>query len=330
MKKIIAILFFLCCCSHIYAQGFIIDFPKKPDDFTINFLSVINDAGVNFIHLKGKPVSTKDTIHLASKIFQVKVKLPGSTNGRLVTDSTLYLEYFFGDYTAMEDAFGAFDKLNDKVSKALYKHTLLKDYHLDTAGTVVRLQKLAYCINRGFYHYNISMQIIRLLHNGKFRVMLQVYNGKPQFYYRILRNEPIGSFIMINSLKANLATIQNEYISGCPATVPPFTCLGKKVVNDTTIVSYQKKGFDDYPNARTEFDVYMSNIRVSLGSEFVFYSLPCPSKGPVFKRWAFVNINDIENYKRKTVILSLLQLPTLIPTSTGYSKLYAIQLDFAY
>ncbi len=330
MKKIILIFFFSSYCCHISAQGFYIDLPKKPDDFTLNFLSIMNDAGANFLHLKGKPISTKDTIHLASKIFQSKIKLPGSTNGRLVTDSTIYMEYFFGDFTTIEDAFDAYDKLNNKVSKAIYKRTFIKDFHLDTNGTVVRLQKMAYCINRGFYHYNISMQIIRLLHNGKFRLMLQVYNGKPQFYYRIIRNEPIGSFIMINSLKINLASIQNEYSSGCPENVPPFRCLGKKVVNDSIFVTYQKSGFDDYPNARTEFDVYMSNLRVSLGSEYVFYSVPCPAKGPVFKRWAFVNINDLENYKRKTVLLSLLELPNPTLNERGFNKEYAIQLDFTY
>ena len=316
----IVIFFFSCYCYPVYAQGFYIDFPKKPDDFTFNFLSIINDAGNNFSHLKGKQVTTKDTIHLASKIFQSKVKLSGSTNSRLVTDSTLYMEFFFGDYETMEAAFDAYDKLHSKVAKAIYKRTFVKDYHLDTNGTVVRLEKIAYCINRGFYHYNISLQIIRLLHNGQFRLMLQIYNGKPQFYYRILRNEPIGSFLMVNSLKTNLSAIQNENITGCPAEVPPFKCIGKTVVNDTTFVTYQKKGFDDYINPRSEYDVYMSNIRVSLGSEFVFYSVPCPSKGPVFKRWAFVNVNDLENYKRKTVLLSLVELPTQTMTEKGFKK----------
>ncbi|MBC7720375.1 MAG: hypothetical protein H7068_00020 [Pedobacter sp.] len=330
MKKIILIFFFSAYYCHTTAQGFYIDLPKKPDDFTVNFLSIMNDAGANFSHLKGKAVITKDTIHLASKIFQTKIKLPGSTNGRLVTDSTIYMEYFFGDFATIEDASDAYNKLNNKVSKAIYKRTFIKDFHLDTNGTVVRLQKMAYCINRGFYHYNMSMQIIRLLHNGKFRLMLQIYNGKPQFYYRIVRNEPIGSFIMINSLKTNLSSIQNENSSGCPENVPPFRCLGKNVKNDSTFVTYQKSGFDDYPNARTEFDVYMSNLRVSLGCEYVFYSLPCPAKGPVFKRWAFVNINDLENYKRKTVLLSLLELPNPTLNERGFNREYAIQLDFTY
>ena len=71
-------------------------------------------------------------------------------------------------------------------------------------------------------------------------------------------------------------------------------------------------------------------LGVSLGSEFVFYSVPCPSKGPVFKRWAFVNVNDLENYKRKTVLLSLVELPTQTMTEKGFKKEYAVQLDFAY
>jgi hypothetical protein len=248
----------------------------------------------------------------------------------LVIDSTIYTEYFFGDFETMAAAFEAYDTLQQHVATAIDNRTFIKDYHVDTNGTVVRLEKIAYCSNRGFYHYNIALQIIRLLHNNKFRVLLQIYNGKPQFYYRIMKNEPISSFNMINVIRTNLAALQNQSIAGCPITVPPFRCLGKRLFHDTLFITYQKQDFDDYLTARTEFDVYMSNIRVSLSSQYVFYSVPCPSEGPVFKRWAFIHINDLENYKRKTVLLSLVAMPDLVMTEKGMKTAFAIQLDFAY
>ena len=330
MRKLIAIFFFSTCCYQTFAQGFTIPLPPKPTAFTSKFLTIINDASNDFKKLKGKQIYKKDTIHLASTIYNVTKQIPNSTNGRLVTDSTIYIEYFFGDFTTMAAAFEAYDTLQQHVVTAVDNRALIKDYHVDTNGTVVRLRKIGYAINRGFYHYNIALQIIRLLHNNQFRVLLQIYNGKPQFYYRIMKNEPIGSFNMINAIRTNLAALQNQSITGCPITIPPFRCLGKRLLLDTLFISYLKPDFDDYPTARTEFDVYMSNIRVSLGSQYVFYSVPCPSEGPVFKRWAFIHINDLETYKRKTVLLSLVAMPDLVMTEKGMKTAFAIQLDFAY
>ncbi len=330
MKKLGLILFFYCCYCQIFAQGFTIEIPSKTDAFTNTFLNVLNAAGNDFKQLKGKQINQKDTIHLASKTFTTNIAIKGSTYGRIVTDSTIYAEYYFGDFEVMQEAFDAYDSLQNNVAKAIDDRTFIKDYHLDTNGSVVRLEKLAYCTNRGFYHFNIALQIIRLLYNGKFRVLLQIYNGKPQFYYRIMKNEPIGSFNMVNVLRNNLDALQGKDVTTCPVTIPAFTCLGKKLINDTIFISYQKQNFDDYYTVHTEFDVYLSTIRTSLKSEYVFYSVPCPSEGPIFKRWAFVNINDIENYKRKTILLSLVALPEPMLTDYGYKKQYAILLEFAY
>ena len=330
MKKLIPILFFSCCCCQIFAQGFTIEIPPKTDAFTSTFLKVLNDASEDFKHLKGKPINQKDTIHLASNTFKSNVAIKGSTYGRIVTDSTIYAEYYFGDFEVMQAAFDTYDSLQNNIAKAIDNRTFIKDYHLDTNGSVVKLEKIAYCNNRGFYHYNIALQVIRLLHNGKFRVLLQIYNGKPQFYYRIMKNEPVSGFNMINVMRSNLIALQNENIRSCPVIVPPFKCLGKKLINDTIFIAYQKQGFDDYQTIRTEFDVYMSNIRASLGSEHVFYSVPCPAEGPVFKRWSFINIKDLESCKRKTVLLSLVALPEQLLTDYGYKKQFAIMLEFAY
>jgi hypothetical protein len=330
LKKIISLLLFSSVASHAFAQGFTIEIPKKTDAFTGTFLKVLNDAGDDFKHIKGKQINQKDTIHLASNTFKTSVTIAGSTYGRIVTDSTIYAEYFFGDFDLMQDAFTAYDLLEQNVATAIENRTFLKDYHLDTNGSVVRLEKMAYCTNRGFYHFNIALHIIRLLHNGKFRILLQIYNGKPQFYYRIFKNEPVGGFNMVNVLRSNLEALQSQIITTCPVTVPPFKCLGKRNVNDTVFISYQKPDFDDYYTVRTEFDVYLSNIRTSLGSDYVFYSVPCPSEGPVYKRWAFVQVKDLENYKRKTVLLSLVALPDPMLTDYGYKKQYAIMLEFAF
>ncbi|MFY7898818.1 MAG: hypothetical protein ACOVNY_01460 [Chitinophagaceae bacterium] len=325
MKKLTTILFFLLLYVSGFAQDFFIEYPKKADDFTDNFLRVVNDAPLRFVHVKGKPTNKQDSIHKGSNTFESKIKLPNSLANRVVVDSTLYVEYFFGDYIDLENAEASFTNLSDKIMKAFSKRVFSKEFPVDSGGSVIKYTKIAYCKNRGFFHFNVSLQIIQLPLSRKYRVLLQVYSGKPQFYYRVMRNEPVASFILVNNLKNNIASLQNNSY-GCPTEIVPFECIGKKISNDSIFLIYQKEGFLDYPNAMSEFDVYMTNIRSSLGTEYVYSYLPV--KSPFNKKIAYIHMNDLENPNRKTIFLQLVEKPKNSLLPQNQRKEYVIELVF--
>ncbi len=326
MKKIVIILHLLFLFVAGYAQDFYIEYPKKADDFTDNFLRVVNDAPHRFLHVKGKPSNKADSIHKGSSTFEAKVKLPNALSSRVVVDSTLYVEYFYGDFNTVDDAEATFLSLSDKITKAFSKRIFTKYYPTDSGGSLIRNAKIAYCKNRGFFHFNVGLQIIQLPLSEKYRILLQIYSGKPQFYYRVMRNEPVASFILVNNLKNNLASLQNNSF-GCPTEIVPFDCFGKKLSNDSIFLTYKKDGFLDFPNVMSEFDVYMTNIRASLGTEYVYSYLPV--KPPFIKKIGFININDLENPNRKTILLQLVEHPkTIHLTAQNYKKEFAIELIF--
>jgi hypothetical protein len=317
VQKKYTILFLLCSCvCSTNAQDFDIPFPKKPDDFTQNLLTVLNDAPLKFAHVKGKPINKKDSIHKGSKIFDCKVKLPHQTAARFVQDSTTYIEYFFNDYNTLEDAEQAEVQLHAKLQKALYKRVMYSTQVFDSTNLLLKQTKIAYTLNRGFFHYNMATQIIRLENANKFKLLFQVYSGKPLYYYKILKNEPIGSFVWIHQLKKNLAALQYNSGNDCPTTIETFNCGGRIFNNDTTNITYYKRGYDDYADARMEFDIYTTHIRVSLGADYLFYFIP--NKNSLYKQIAFIPINEIDNTKRNTIVLQITD--TQQATNNGFLK----------
>jgi hypothetical protein len=52
MRKLIVIFFFSTCYCQMFAQGFSIALPPKPNAFTNKFLTIINDASNDFKLLK--------------------------------------------------------------------------------------------------------------------------------------------------------------------------------------------------------------------------------------------------------------------------------------
>ncbi|MGL1204241.1 hypothetical protein ACSTK6_00360, partial [Vibrio parahaemolyticus] len=66
MKQLYIALILAFLSAHLLGQTFIIDQPskKKPDDFSMNLITVLNDAPSKFSHIKGKLLAKTDTIHL--------------------------------------------------------------------------------------------------------------------------------------------------------------------------------------------------------------------------------------------------------------------------
>jgi len=329
MKKAILIILILFYISKLTAQQFRIEMPntKRVEEFTYNLINILNDAPFNFSHIKGKLITKTDTVHLKSDIYHSKINLPGAVAARYVQDSTKYVEYFFGEFDNIDEAKEAFEALTKKVSKSLAKRvvTLTNDWGND-ANTVIE-NKLAYTFHNGFFHYNISLQVNKVIKTNFWRVVLQVYSGRPNYYNWIMKNEPIGSFNFVKIMKGNIASLYKENLTTCPLDLPPFICVGPKKIKDTSYIIYDKTGFSGLLNARSEFDAFFGAVRAGLGSEYVYFIIHAQT--PVLRKVAFIKFSDIDNGKRKTIYLSLAEKPNANNTNP-YKKEYEIQLSFGY
>ena len=329
MIKLSGILFLSCAFSIVsLAQSFSFEIPKRKDAFTNNLLSILNDAQFRFAHVKGKLLSKTDTVHLQSQIYQNKVSLPGSSIARYVQDSTFYLEYFFGEFPNLDDASDAMTDLTAKVSKAMNKRVVVLSHDWGMGGEIIKENKISYAMHNGFFHYNISVQVTKVLLRDSYRLVFQVYSGRPYYYNWIMKNEPYGGFNFVKCVK-NTFQFFDDHSVGCPTEIPMFNCGGKMLSNDSTLISYNKAGFFELLNARSEFDVMFSNLRAGLGSQYVFFTMPY--RQPYYRRVAFVKFDDVDKSKRKTLILSLLEKKHLITTDfPSYKREYQIELLFAY
>jgi len=81
-------------------------------------------------------------------------------------------------------------------------------------------------------------------------------------------------------------------------------------------------------DARTEYDVTFSNLRSGLSSEYVYYNVPY--KYPCLRKIAFVRFDDVDRSKRKTMIISLMELSRTNSSIPAQKKEYVIDFSFAY
>jgi len=328
MKKLAGIILLSCSISLLSAQTFYIDYPKTKDAFTYDLIRILNDAPSKFLHLKGKLLGKTDTIHLQSQIFQLKSMLEGATAGRYVQDSTFYVEYFFGQYQTVEEAMQAQKILTSKIAKALNSKVVILTNNWGNDNNTVIEKKIAYCMHNGFFHYNMVVQVNKVIKNNSYRLVFQVYYGRPDYYYWIMKNEPIGSFNLTLGIRNTMASFNTIYTDGCPTDIAAFTCKGKYYRNDTTFVDYYKTGFAGLLNARSEYDAVFGNIRAGLGSDYVYFTINTQS--PVLRKVAFVKFEDIDKPKRKTIFLSLNETSNTNSITPPPEKEYEMDLTFAY
>jgi hypothetical protein len=312
---------------NLHAQQYYFDIGKKKDAFSINLLSLLNDAPNKFSHYKGKLINKQDTVHLQSQIYQIKVMLPGALSSRYVQDSTFYVEYLMGYYETPEDATTGLNDLTEKISKSLSKKVLINKYDYGTDGIFYKQNKICCAQHGGFFHPNISIQITKMLNKNIYRLAMQLYSGKPYFYYWVTRNEPIGGFNFVNYVK-NTFSAYKDLNKGCPTEIPAYTCIGKELINDSVFINYGKIGFEGIMDAKAQYDVTFTNLRASLGSEYVYFLMPY--KSPFLKRVAFVRYEDIDAPKRRTLIHSLVEKNNPFFTNSHNRFEYEIRLSFVY
>ncbi len=326
MNKRFLILFLLFCVNLLKAQRFEVPTPSNADKFTKSFITCLNNAPDRFLKLKGPLLAQYDSIHKKSKVYKVNNNIPGATAARLIEDSTYYLEFFFGEYTNLDEAIGAMNNLTSRIRASLNGRAILIQ-NKEGWDKIIRENKIGYVFTNGFFHYNIAVQLTKITNSNNIRLVLQIFHGRPVFYNWITPNLPIGGFNFINAVKNTYSYFADASRSPCPNEIPPYICKGKTKSSDTTFVTYYKKGFDGIQNAGTEYDVTFFNLQSGLGHEYVYWSLPC--KIPAIKQYAFVKFDDVDKPKRKTILLTLYNNGLLSSKIDPRNDLF-IELAFAY
>lgn len=324
MRRLAAILLFTCLYSSVQAQLFYFNPPpKSKDKFQKAFAKLINDVPNSFKNIKGKAFTFKDAGEQikSSKVFHNKVKLPGLTSAKVVFEKDSISEYVAGDYTAKEQAQDQAQLLCDKIAEALSNKVIMFYNDSTNVPDVIEETSIGYTLMNGFFHYNMFVRVLWLPAAAKYRVVLKVAGGTPRFYYHVQRNEPITSFMFVSAFKDQMGAFSSrrERSSGCMGQIPPFNCKGTVKQGDTVQVVYTKTGFEYMPDARKEFEACLSNIRVSLGDDYVYFIEPgCGSK---LRTVTFLRSADVDRLKHKCIQLALVQ-----NTETNYH----LELDFVY
>ncbi len=303
----LAAIFIMCChaCA-LFAQDFVVESPKKKkDDFAKSFVKLINDAPNNFKDVKDKAFKGIDSAYPKSRIFHCKVKLQGALSGKLVLDSIGFAEYHFGDFSTIEDAEAVFVNLSNNIAEAMGRKVLFRNNDTGSKSGMVRQTKIAYTQQSGFFHYNVFVQLFKKEGEEKFQLLLKVNGGKPQYYYKVMKTEPINSFMFTTALRGQLSTFQKYKPQGCLGDLTPFVCRGTRICGDTTVVFYTKYGFQDVLDGKKEFEISLTNLRACLSEEYVYY-LPVPQNNRM-REVAFLKVDDIEKKRSKTIHLSLVE-----------------------
>jgi hypothetical protein len=299
----------LITCSFIgrtQAQDFFVDVPKKKrDDFAKSFVRLINDAPYYFKDVKDKAFKGIDSLNPSSKPFHCKAKLQGAVSSRIIYDSIPFAEYHFGDFDNMEDGETALVNLSNNIAEAMGRKVMFRNNDTGSNTGMLRQTKIAYTQQSGFFHYNVFVQLFKKEGEEKYRVLLKVKGGRPPYYYKVMKTEPIGSFMFATALRSQVGTFQKYKPQGCLGDLTPFQCRGTRKCGDTIVVVYTKYGFQDLLDGKKEFEITLTNLRTCLSEEYVYY-LPPPINNRM-REVAFLRVDDIEKKRSKTIHLSLVE-----------------------
>lgn len=320
MLKYLFFILIQCCVYSVFAQEFTVDPPKqKKNEFAKSFVKLLNDAPLNFKETKDKPIKGIDTAYLGLTVLNTKIKLKGAVNGKIVLDSVPFAEYNYGTYLKMEDAEAAYVNLSNFIAEAMSRKVLFKNEDGNGKTSLQKLTKIAFTQNSGFFLYNIFVELHKNEMDSSLSLLLKIKGGKPPYFYKIMSNEPINSFMFVGQLKSQLLAFQRQGWQDCLGSLQPFICKGTRRGKDTLVLYYIKSGFQELADAKKEFETALTNMRVCMSNEYVYY-LPTP-KANILRDVAFLKFDDIEKKRPKIVKLSLVEV----------SKAdYVLELDFVY
>ena len=196
---------------------------------------------------------------------------------------------------------------------------LFKNEDSDNKTDYFKQTKIAFTQNSGFFLYNIYVQLYKSNIDSSYTVFLKIKSGKPPYYHKVMMNEPINSFMFVGLFKTQLPVFQKQSWQGCLGNLQPFICTGSRKTKDTAMVVYTKAGFQELPDAKKEFEAALTNMRVCLSTDYVYF-LPLPS-GNRLREVAFLKFDDIEKAKPKILKLALVEQS---------KRNYILELSFIY
>lgn len=310
----------LCTAIICNAQDFIIPKPKHTkNEFAKNFIKILNDAPNNFSEFKENYLKKKDLTYPNKKIFGINVKIPGASSGKIVMDTIPYALFSFPKINTIEEAESLLVNVSNQIIEAMNQRVLLAKNEIDNDTTLKKQVKISYRLKNGFFLYNIFLEIHKSKIDNTYELLLKINSGKPLFFFKIIKNEPLSSFMFVSSFKPLLNTFQNNPWQDCLGNIEPFKCIGTKKMKDEITVVYTKSGIKEFQNGRKEFENWFANMRVCMSDNYVYYIVP--NSGNKIKEMAFIKFNDIGKKHAKKLHLSLIEKS---------SNEFIIELDFVY
>lgn len=320
MMKVVTFLILFCTPMICNAQDFIIPTPKhKKNEFAKNFIKLLNDAPNIFNEFKDRPLKKIDSTYPNKKIFGINIKLPGTLVGKLVMDTIPFAEFSFPKANTFEDAEAILVNISNQITEAMNQRVLILNSEVNNKTTLKKQVKIAYGLNSGFFLHNVFVQIHKSIYDETYNVRLKINSGKPPYFFKIMKNEPVSSFMFVTAFKRELNIFQKNPWQDCLGNLDPFTCIGTKKTKDASIVMYTKNGIEEFLDGKKEFENWLANIRVCMSDKYVYYIVPKIDNK--LKEMAFIKFDDIDKKHAKELHLSLIKKDT---------NEYMIELDFMY
>ena len=288
--KLLMLIFAMWC------EGAIAQPPDPSDKFSEAFNKIFTEAANNFASLKGGLIKSNDT----TKSYRCKVKLPGSSKGRIISDDTSWCKFVFNENENYAEVEGSMEKIAGKISTALGKKAIIKYVKGDLNSGFVKKAQIAFVKSNGFNDYSVYLSMEEVadpLQNKKYGLYLSIRGGKPGFYYFIRKNEPVSSsFFNTSFIKIGNQLSRKDY-NVCGNVLPGFDCLvtdsaGKPMVEMDKYLQY-------LPNAKSEFESLVTATRAALGPGYI-YNFP-PAQSNVLKQAVFINKADYDVMERKSI-----------------------------
>jgi hypothetical protein len=320
MLKVLIFLVFYSNAILCIGQDFFIPKPKhKKNEFAKNFITLLNDAPNNFNEYKDRPIKKVDSIYPNKKVFGINMKLPGAIMGKLVMDTIPFAEFTFPKANTIEDAEAILVNISNQITEAMNRRVLLLNNEVDNKTSLKKQVKIAYGLSNGFFLHNVFVQIHKNNNDESYVLRLKINSGKPPYFFKIMKNEPVNSFMFVTAFKTELNIFQKYPWQDCLGNLEPFTCIGTKKTKDAVTVMYTKTGIEEFLDGKKEFENWFANIRVCMSDKYVYYIVP--KSGNKIREMAFIKFDDIDKKHAKTLHLSLIE--------KGAND-YVIELDFVY
>jgi hypothetical protein len=286
------------------------------DGFAKDIVAVLNDAFENFDKLRGgklgKPIGDVQN-------YKVKRMLDGATNGRIVDmKDSVYCEYLFDKLNSEAAAQKVFEKISDALNKSMKGWTRFEDAPVrENYGEILK-RRFGLNSFKGMYQYNMELLVVNPKGTTNYRVYFKVLGGDLPFYMHIGKQQPTKSvlfkkatlelmdFVSSNNV-SGLSTGEAAKNGGTTATnkLPGYDCSVMQEDSLGHLHFKAVKHFNNYASGAMEFEIAMTNLQMSLGSDYIYaYTMP---QSNVIQHVHFRKLKEMDNKDACKIVVQLLQ-----------------------